>query len=90
MNPQTTTPSAASVSGPASSRCIHRMPSGRRCRAEAVDSRASFCRRHLFGSASRYPDPSLAPELLGSLTDFQSASDVLAFLSRLVIRGSRC
>jgi hypothetical protein len=71
--------------GPTPARCIHRTSGGRRCAAEAVDSQASFCRRHLFGSTRRYPDPSLAAELLGDLTEFDSAAEVNQFLSRLLL-----
>jgi hypothetical protein len=80
-NPSATTPPF----GQTSARCIHRTPSGRRCSAEAIDPQASFCRRHLFGSTRRYPDPSLASELLGDLTEFDSAAEVNQFLSRLLL-----
>ncbi|HXL23125.1 MAG TPA: hypothetical protein VOA78_11705 [Candidatus Dormibacteraeota bacterium] len=80
-----TNPSATTAPfGPTPARCIHRTPAGRRCSAEAVDPQASFCRRHLFGSTRRYPDPSLASELLGDLTEFDSAAEVNQFLSRLL------
>src|SRR5215813_1711006 len=82
---QPTHPSSAQGVGASLPRCTHRTPTGRRCRAEVFDSRATFCRQHLFASAHRYSDPELAAELLGPLTDFNSASDVTDFLSRLLI-----
>jgi len=88
MNPQTNqanSPAPNPSFGQSAARCIHRSPSGRRCQADAVDPQASFCRRHLFGSTRRYPDPSLASELLGDLTEFQSAGEVNQFLSRLLL-----
>jgi len=89
MNQQTTQSTNPSATGPSfrptTARCIHRTPSGRRCGAEAVDPQSSFCRRHLFGSTRRYPDPSLAAELLSDLTEFDSAAAVNQFLSRLLL-----
>jgi hypothetical protein len=84
MNPQTQTtqPAATSTGLP---RCSHRSLSGRHCRAQARDSRSGLCPRHYFRPPVHQPDPSLAAELLGPLTEFQSASDVNAFLSRLLL-----
>jgi hypothetical protein len=88
MNSQTE--SIESASQPATSttglpRCSHRTPKGRHCRAQARDSRSGLCPRHYFRPPDHQPDPSLASELLGPITQFQSTSDVTNFLSRLLI-----
>ena len=46
---------------------------------------APACPRHYFRPAAHQPDPVLASELVGSLTEFQSASEVNQFLSRLLV-----
>lgn len=70
-------------------RCNHRTPAGRHCRAQARDTRSGLCPRHYFRPPDHQPDPALAAELLGPLTDFNSASDVTDFLSRLLILQAR-
>jgi hypothetical protein len=83
MNPQTqSTQSAANTGLP---RCSHRTPAGRHCREQARDSRSGLCPRHYFRPPVHQPDPSLASELLGDLTEFQSAAEVNQFLSRLLL-----
>jgi len=39
----------------------------------------------IFGFTRRYPEPSLAAELLGLLTEFQSAAQINQFLSHLLL-----
>jgi hypothetical protein len=85
MNPQTqcTQPSVQPVNT-GLPRCSHRTPAGRHCREQARDSRSGLCPRHYFRAPAHQPDPSLAAELLGDLTDFDSAAEVNQFLSRLL------
>jgi len=84
MNPQTqsTQPAVTSTGLP---RCSHRTPAGRHCREQARDPRSGLCPRHYFRPSVHQPDPALAAELLGDLTEFQSAAEVNQFLSRLLL-----
>ena len=86
MNPQSqsTQPSVQPVNT-GLPRCSHRTPAGRHCRAEARDSRSGLCPLHYFRTPAHQPDPSLAAELLGDLTEFDSAAEVNQFLSRLLL-----
>ena len=65
-------------------RCSYHSPRGRHCNARVSYPGGRLCPRHT-KSKSYCPDPELAAELLGPITEFQSASDVTDFLSRLLI-----
>jgi hypothetical protein len=79
MNDQTTKPS--STKGPC---CRHYTDRGRRCQLPVVDPRSGFCFRH----AKPQPAPSdsvdLSAELIGELSDFQSAVAINNFLANLL------
>jgi hypothetical protein len=79
MNDQTTKPSSAK--GP---RCRHYTDHGRRCQLPVVDTRSGFCFRH----AKPQPAPSdsvdLSAELIGELSEFESALSINKFLTNLL------
>jgi hypothetical protein len=79
MNDQTVQPS--STKGP---RCRHYTDQGRRCQLPVVDTRSGFCFRH----AKPQPAPSdsvdLSAELIGELSDFESAVAINKFLTNLL------
>ena len=79
MNDQTTKPS--STKGP---RCRHYTDRGRRCLLPVVDTRSGYCFRH----AKPQPAPSdsvdLSAELIGELSDFESAVAINKFLTNLL------
>jgi hypothetical protein len=79
MNDQTTKPS--STKGP---RCRHYTDRGRRCQLPVVDTRSGYCFRH----AKPQPAPSdsvdLSAELIGELSDFESALSINKFLTNLL------
>src|SRR5262249_39586505 len=87
MNPPTqhpTTDAPISQAPRPLPRCSYHSPAGRHCRSEVRSPGAHLCARHTYAKTYR-PDPAVANELLGPLTEFQSASDVTDFLSRLLI-----
>jgi hypothetical protein len=79
MNDQTTKPS--STKGP---RCRHYTDRGRRCQLPVVDTCSGYCFRH----AKPQPAPSdsvdLSAELIGELSDFESAVAINKFLTNLL------
>ena len=77
-------PSIALASDQVLPRCSYHSPRGRHCNAHVSYPSARLCPRHLRSKSYR-PDPELAGELLGTITEFESASDVTNFLSRLLI-----
>jgi hypothetical protein len=64
--------------------CRHRTKNGRPCRYSATDH-SGLCPRHAAGPTHRHADPQIAAELLGDLTEFDSAAEVNQFLSRLLL-----
>jgi hypothetical protein len=79
MNDQSTKPSSAK--GP---RCRHYTDRGRRCQLPVVDPLSGYCFRH----AKPQPAPSdsvdLSAELIGELSDFESAVAINKFLTNLL------
>jgi len=79
MNDQTTKPS--SIKAP---RCRHYTDRGRRCQLPVVDPRSGLCFRH----AKPQPAPSdsvdLSVELIGELSEFESALSINKFLANLL------
>ena len=71
--------------GQALPRCSYHSPRGRHCHASVCYPTARLCPRHSRAKDYRHPDPSLASELLGNLTGFQSAAEVNQFLSRMLL-----
>jgi len=75
-----------------SPRCQHRFANGSRCRLLAPDADSLFCPRHLAlnkangvqPSENRFEAADLSPDLLGEVREFKSASDIHAFLARLL------
>jgi hypothetical protein len=65
-------------------RCRHFTDHGRRCQLPVVDTRSGFCFRH----AKPQPAPSdsvdFSAELIGELTDFESAVAINKFLTNLL------
>jgi hypothetical protein len=84
MNDQTAKPS--STKGP---RCRHFTDHGRRCQLPVVDPRSGYCFRH----AKPQPAPSdsvdLSAELIGELSDFQSAVAINNFLTNLLVQVTK-
>jgi hypothetical protein len=66
-------------------RCSYHSPRGSHCHSRVSYPTARLCPRHARTKDYRNPDPSLASELLGDLTEFQSAGEVNQFLSRLLL-----
>ena len=79
MNDQTTEPSPSK-----DPRCRHCTARGRQCRLPVVDTRSGFCFRH----AKPQPAPSdsvdLSAELIGELSEFESALSINKFLTNLL------
>jgi hypothetical protein len=65
--------------------CRHRTRNGKPCRYSAADPHSGLCPRHAASPTHRYADPQVASDLLGDLTEFQSACEVNQFLSRLLL-----
>jgi hypothetical protein len=84
MNDQTTNPSSSK-----GSRCRHYTDRGRRCQLPVVDARSGYCFRH----AKPQPAPSdsvdLSAELIGELSDFQSAVAINMFLANLLVQVTK-
>ena len=64
--------------------CRHRTKNGKPCRYSAAGY-SGLCPHHASRSAYRYADPQIAADLLGDLTEFQSAAEVNQFLSRMLL-----
>jgi hypothetical protein len=71
------------------SRCLHRYPSGRRCRLPLDDSSSYFCHEHAHLQPPALGSGDLSPELVGKLTEFKSALDINRVLSNLLLLISR-
>ena len=71
------------------SRCLHRYPSGRRCRLPLDDSSSYFCHEHARLQPPAPGSGDLSPELVGQLTEFKSALDINRVLSNLLLLISR-
>jgi hypothetical protein len=80
MNDQSTKPSSAK--GP---RCRHYTHHGRRCQLPVVDTRSGFCFRHVKPQPAPSDSADLSAELLGELSEFESASDINKFLAKLLV-----
>src|SRR5262249_6221872 len=68
------------------SRCQHRTATGRRCRIRVADPQSPLCFRHLALCTARgiqvgHQLPDVSPDLVGGLTDFQSAVNINKVLS---------
>ena len=83
MKPATLEPTPVTVQ--TMPRCSHRTSTGRQCRSQANDTHSGLCLLHSARATTRHAHPSVSSELLGPITEFQSASDVTDFLSRLLI-----
>jgi len=79
MNDQTTNPSSAK-----GSRCRHYTDRGRRCQLPVVDRRSGFCFRHVKPQPSPSDSVDLSAELIGELSDFESALSINKFLANLL------
>ena len=66
-------------------RCSYHSPRGNHCHSRVAYPTARLCSKHLRTRNYRHPDPTLASELLGDLTEFQSAAEVNQFLSRMLL-----
>jgi hypothetical protein len=77
-----------SDSVPASNRCQHRTPSGRRCSSSALDPAVPFCARHTVAAPNDCTD--LSAELIRESEHFQEAQQInhsLIALYKLVAAG---
>ncbi len=68
-----------------SSRCQQRTATARRCRLRVLDASSRLCFRHAQLQQQKREVADLAPDLLGELVSFQSASDINQVLSRLLL-----
>jgi hypothetical protein len=80
MNGQTTKPS--STEGP---RCRHHTARGRQCRLRALDTHSGYCFRHAKPRPVQSDSDDLSTELLGQLSEFESASEINKFLAKLLV-----
>jgi hypothetical protein len=80
MNDQSTKPSSAK-----GTRCRHYTDHGRRCQLPVLDTRSGFCFRHAKAQATPSDSADLSAELIGELTEFESASDINKFLAKLLV-----
>jgi hypothetical protein len=71
------------------SRCLYRYPSGRRCRLPLDVSSSYFCHEHAHVQPPAPGSGDLSPDLVGQLTDFQSAVNINRVLSNLLLLISR-
>lgn len=72
------------------SRCQHRTRAGRRCRFRVADPDSPLCFRHFALTAAKgiqfvRQSADLSPELVGQLTDLQSAVNINRVLSNLLL-----
>jgi hypothetical protein len=79
MNDQTAKPS--STKGP---RCRHYTDHGRRCQLPVADTRSGFCFRHVKPQPAPSDSVDLSAELIGELSDFESAVAINKFLANLL------
>ena len=67
------------------SRCLHRTPTGRRCRFPVAEAASSYCLRHAALHQENLDSLNLAPALLGELTEIVTAMDMQRVLGKLFI-----
>jgi hypothetical protein len=67
------------------SRCLFRYPSGRRCRLPLGVSSSYFCHEHAHVQPPAPGSGDLSPDLVGQLSDFQSAVNINRVLSNLLL-----
>jgi hypothetical protein len=84
MNDQTAIPS--STQGP---RCRHYTDRGRRCQLPVVDTRSGYCFRHVKPQPAPSDSADLSAELIGELSDFQSAVAINNFLTNLLVQVTK-
>jgi hypothetical protein len=84
MNDQTTKPSPAERP-----RCRHFTDRGRRCQLPVVDPRSGFCFRHAKPQSAPSDSVDLSAELIGELSDFESALSINKFLANLLALVSK-
>ncbi len=77
------TPNSCSTND--SPRCQHRTATGRRCRLRVLDASSQLCLRHAHLQQQKREVADLAPDLVGELVRFQSASDINQVLSKLLL-----
>jgi hypothetical protein len=65
--------------------CHHRTVSGRRCRLRVLNPESHLCFRHAQLRQKKRHAADLAGDLAGQLTEFTTAADLNAFLSRLLL-----
>jgi hypothetical protein len=84
MSDQTTKPS--STKGP---RCRHFTDRGRRCQLPVMDARSGFCFRHAKPEPAPSDSVDLSAELIGELSDFESALSINKFLTNLLVHVTK-
>ena len=67
------------------SRCLHRYPTGRRCRFPLADTSSFYCERHAYLRPPGADPADFALDLVGKLAEFDSAVEINQFLSKLLI-----
>jgi hypothetical protein len=78
-------------------RCQHRFANGKRCRNSASQSHFGLCLHHFTVSAavgasrqqSQSDSVDLSAELLGELSEFESASEINKFLAKLLVQVTK-
>jgi hypothetical protein len=64
--------------------CRHRIRKGRYCQLPVLDVHSRLCFRHSALRNQEVDSADLSPDLLGEVREFKSASDVHAFLAKLL------
>jgi hypothetical protein len=96
-NPGSTAEIPAVTSKGDSDRCQHRFANGKRCRSSAFQSHFGLCLHHFTLSAavgasrqlSQTDSTDLSAELIGELSDFESAVAINKFLTNLLIQVTK-
>jgi hypothetical protein len=78
----TTQPNSSSPVNPDAGRCLHRTPTGRRCKLSVFNETVGLCQRHA-ASHQRNVDPVLTEVLAGDANAFLSAKGINRSLMQL-------
>jgi hypothetical protein len=70
-------------------RCRHYTDHGRRCQLPVLDTRSGFCFRHAKPQPAHSDSDDLSAELLGELSEFESALEINQFLANLLVQVTK-
>jgi hypothetical protein len=68
-----------------SPRCRNYTVHGRQCRLRVLETRSGFCFRHAKPQPAQSDTDDLSADLLGELSEFESASEINKFLAKLLV-----